>query len=143
MKHFGVMVVTVMLALGAGTLASAATLTVTNSADSGAGSLRNTIAAAVSGDTIGFNLTYPATITLASTLTINKNLTIVGPGSSRLTVSGNNAVRVFDVTSGMVTISGITVSNGYVNGIGESGAGFRLRRWFSPPERLSIAWARL
>ena len=39
---------------------------VTNTDDSGPGSLRQTIAAAGPGDTIGFVLTYPATITLIS-----------------------------------------------------------------------------
>jgi hypothetical protein len=43
---------------------AAATITVTNTNDSGPGSLRDAIANASSGDTINFSLTYPATITL-------------------------------------------------------------------------------
>jgi hypothetical protein len=45
----------------------AATLTVTNTYDSGPGSLRDAIAVASPGDTVNFSLAYPATITLGST----------------------------------------------------------------------------
>jgi hypothetical protein len=58
--------------------ALAATLVVTSTADIGDGSLRAAIAGAVAGDTISFNLNYPATITLTSgELLIDKNLTTV------------------------------------------------------------------
>ena len=65
----------VLLSAGTG---MAATLTVLNTNDSGAGSLRAAIAAAASGDTINFAVT--GMITLASELAIDKNLTIQGPG---------------------------------------------------------------
>src|SRR5689334_6218728 len=53
---------------------SAATLTVTSTADSGAGSLRQTILDAASGDTITFSLPANSTITLTSAeLAINKS----------------------------------------------------------------------
>src|SRR5947209_9915502 len=61
------------------------TLTVLNTADSGAGSLRAEIAAANPGDTIVFAKSVH-TITLASELVINKNLDIEGPGEAKLTV---------------------------------------------------------
>ena len=55
-------------------------LTVTNNRDSGAGSLRAAIAAAVSGDTIEFATNLAGeTITLASTLAIGTSLQIEGP----------------------------------------------------------------
>src|SRR5689334_17940915 len=54
-----------------------ATLTVTNGNDSGVGSLRDTIAAASSGDTIVFSGVTTVTLT-SGQLTINKNLTISG-----------------------------------------------------------------
>jgi hypothetical protein len=98
------------LCLGAWS-AQAATLTVTSTADSGAGSLRSAIASASSSDTISFNLTYPATITLSSTLVISTNLTISGPGASNLAIGGKQAVQVFQINA-VVSISGVTIRNG-------------------------------
>ncbi|MGO9649056.1 MAG: hypothetical protein ACLPOO_13485, partial [Terriglobales bacterium] len=74
----GITAMAVMLAALSVIPASATTYTVTSLADSGAGSLRDAIANAVSGDTINFSVT--GTITLASTLTINTSLTITGAG---------------------------------------------------------------
>ena len=76
------------------------TLTVTNTLDSGAGSLRDAIKAAQSGDTIVFapGLTGQ-TITLTSgELAISKSLDIEGPGAGLLAISGNDASRVFNVS---------------------------------------------
>lgn len=105
------------------------TLTVTITANSGTGSLRAEIAAAQSGDTIVFAPSLDGqTITLTKgELLLNKNLTITGPGADQLTISGNNASRVFEVAQGMqVTLSGLTICNGFaVNGAGilvDSGA---------------------
>ena len=95
------------------------TLTVLNINDSGAGSLRADIAAAHSGDTIVFAPSLVGqTITLTSgELLINKNLTIAGPGAGKLTISGDNLSRVFEVANGkrgttQVALSGLTISNG-------------------------------
>jgi hypothetical protein len=112
--------------LGAG--AQAATRTVTSTADTlVSGTLRYEIANAASGDVIVFNLTYPATITLsAGTISINLNLTIKGPGAANLVISGNHAYRVFDILGGTLAFSGLTISDGSVNGSAEHGAGLRL-----------------
>ena len=61
---------------------SGSSITVTNTNDSGAGSLRQAISDICSGGTIDFNLTtYPSTITLTTgELAISKNLTITFPG---------------------------------------------------------------
>jgi hypothetical protein len=94
------------------------TLTVLNNSDSGLGSLRYTIAAARSGDTIIFapKLLGGQTITLGSELKIGKSLDIEGPGAENLIISGKNASRVFDIQSGTVTIAGMTITDGLANG---------------------------
>ena len=67
----------------------AATCTVTNTNDSGTGSLRDAIAMCSSGDTIVFSVT--GTITLTSgELVIEKNLTIMGPGAGSLAGRGES-----------------------------------------------------
>jgi hypothetical protein len=67
----------------------AATLTVTTTADSGAGSLRDAITAASDGDTIQFDSALNGqTITLSSgELVIDQNITISGPGPGLLGVA--------------------------------------------------------
>src|SRR5262249_31775730 len=91
---------------------------VTSTLDDGsAGTLRAVIAAAAPGDIIAFDPSLDGqTITLsAGQITIDKGLTIQGPGASLLTLSGNNAGRLFDVAGpgGLnVTISGLTLTGG-------------------------------
>jgi hypothetical protein len=103
------------------------TFTVSNTADSGAGSLRAAIAGAASGDTIVFSNRLAAqTITLTSgELAITKNLSISGLGANRLTISGNDAQRVFDVAAGAtVSISNLTIADGFADqGAGIQNAG--------------------
>src|SRR5437660_11108342 len=106
---------TITLALAAVTpQAFSTTLTVTSLADSGAGTLRDRIAAAVPGDTIQIGLS--GTITLNSELVLSKNLRINGPAASSLRISGNNQSRVFNITSGSVQIFNLTVADGHVVG---------------------------
>lgn len=111
--------------------ANAATFTVTNTNDTGAGSLRQAITdanAATTADTIVFDASFNSarTITLATALTITgsqtNTLTITGPGANLLSVSGNNAVRVFQINSGaVVSISGITITGGNLATTGSGG----------------------
>ena len=91
----------------------AATWTVTNTNDSGAGSLREAIGMAGNGDTIVFS-GVSGTITLSSQLDISNSITITGPGSATLAVSGGDAVRIFYISSGTIAISGLTITNGKV-----------------------------
>jgi hypothetical protein len=95
------------------------TLTVMNNADSGPGSLRDTIAAASDGDTINFSSSLAGkTTTLTSgEIAFDIGLTIQGLGASKLAVSGNNASRVFDIgpDATAVTIAGLTIKNGQAN----------------------------
>src|SRR6478735_7989246 len=78
----------------------AATITVTNTNDSGAGSLRQALADAVDGDTINFNSSLNGeTITLTSgQLVVDKSVAINGPGAPNLAVNGNAADRVFYIS---------------------------------------------
>jgi hypothetical protein len=90
-------------------------ITVTNTNDSGPGSLRQALADAQDGDTINFAVS--GTIALTSgELVIDKNITISGPGQNSLTVRPLSQVsfRVFNVMpSHSVTIQGLTISFGY------------------------------
>ena len=102
---------------------------VTNTNDSGDGSLRQTIIdadASNTGDTIMFSSGVTGTITLSSgSLVIEHSLTIIGPGASTLAISGGGTSQVFIVDSGAtVLISGLTIQDGtaaFGGGIGNSG----------------------
>ena len=100
----------ILLALAISTIgvtpAYAATITVTNLNDNGKGSLRQAVTDAVPGDTITFSLSgCPCVITLTTgEISISKNLTITGTGPSNLTISGNNASRVFSI-AGATTLN--------------------------------------
>src|SRR6266545_3766280 len=98
--------------------AYAATITVTSTADSGMGSLRQALADANDGDTINFDAAVSGTITLTSgELLVNDSITISGPDADLLAVNGNAASRVFHISSGKtVTISGLTITNGSASG---------------------------
>src|SRR2546423_9065440 len=91
----------------------AATITVSNTNDSGAGSLRQAIADANDGDTIDFGVA--GTITLTTDLLLVENsINISGPGSNNLAIDGNHARRAFYIGWGRtVTISGLAITNGY------------------------------
>ncbi len=101
------------------------TITVTSTNDGGPGSLRQAVTDLCDGGLIGFDLSYPAVITLTSEIQINQGLTIQGPGESNLTISGGTVTRVFyvgDTTESMVTISDLTIANG-IPADGYTGAG--------------------
>ncbi|MBX3619149.1 MAG: DUF4347 domain-containing protein [Rhizobacter sp.] len=101
------------------------TLTVTSAADSGAGSLRNQLAAAINGDSITFDTASMggSTITLTSgQLSINKNITIEGDldgnGTADVTLDANYNSRVISITGGTVTLDGLVIEHGLVSGNG-------------------------
>ncbi|MFN8595362.1 MAG: choice-of-anchor Q domain-containing protein [Anaerolineae bacterium] len=126
-----VAVLSVTLALHSASVTKAhslsTTFTVTNTNDSGPGSLREAIVNANTlggDDVIDFNLSgCPCVIVLSSTLpVIVGTLEIVGPGADQLAIDGNNSVRVFEANIAPVIIANLTVRNGYTSG---AGAGLR------------------
>jgi hypothetical protein len=113
------------------------TFTVTSTADSApannptSGTLRWAVEqadATTGSNTINFNLgSSPQVIALtAGQLELNMqnastSITIDGPGANLLSISGNNASRVFAVYYGTASISGVTITGGAV----DRGAGVR------------------
>ena len=90
-------------------------ISVLNTNDSGAGSLRQAIADVSPGGTIAFDAGLAGqTIYLTSgELFLPQNLAIIGLGANQLTVSGNHASRVFDIAPGAVCVlSGLTIADG-------------------------------
>lgn len=118
--------------LTAGT-AQAATYTVTNLDDTGAGSLRQAIddANGNSGpDTITFQAGLTGTIDVQSLMKITDSTTIQGPGASVIAVDGGDSTDIFYVYNQAyvldVTFSGITISNADGGGGGIFNYGERL-----------------
>lgn len=103
--------------------------TVTNTNDSGAGSLRDVIANAPEGARIQFNLAANSTITLTSgqiAIPAGRNLIIDGTTATNLTLSGNNSSRIFllnstSVQSTSLVVRGLSLINGNA-GTGRGGA---------------------
>jgi len=91
----------------------ASIIVVTNTNDSGPGSLRNALAVASNGDEITFAIVRTITLT-SGELLVDKSITISGPGADNLAVDGDAKSRVFhigpDVT---VTLSDPTITNGH------------------------------
>ncbi len=97
----------------------ASIIPVTNTNDSGPGSLRQALAIANNGDTIDATGISGAITLTSGTLLVNKSVTINGAGAEVLAVDGNAAGRVFFITFGeIVTISGFTIRNGHAGNAG-------------------------
>lgn len=104
-----------------------AVFSVTNNADSGAGSLRQAILDANSApgpDLIA--VSAAGTVALLSPLpTISGALTIQGPGAHQFRVDGQQQFRVFDIAAVPVTIADLTIQHGAPGDPSDNGAGIR------------------
>jgi hypothetical protein len=86
---------------------------VTNSNNAGAGSLREAINLACSGDTIHFQPTVTDTIRLDSDLIVTKDLVILGLPSQNIVLSGQHVTRLFYVQPNVeLTLSHLTLFGG-------------------------------
>lgn len=114
-NHLFVMLVALLAASGA----HAATFTVTTLSGAGAGSITAAVASANANpgaDSIVFAAGITGTITITSELEVTDSVTITGPGSSLLTISGNHQTRIFLLnqfnSSHTHKITGLTLTDG-------------------------------
>lgn len=100
-------------------------LVVTTDADSGPGSLRQAVldaAASLTPDTISFDPVFfgtAKTITVLTTINLNTAVTIKGPGTGLLTITGNDLVRIFQANAPArptITVSDMTLFKGRLTG---------------------------
>lgn len=106
-------------------------ISVSTTADGGRGSLREVIARVQPGATIRFDLALAGrTIVVTNgALVLDKDLTLIGPGPDRLTISGHRINRVFHVGSNStVLLSGVSITEGASRGeeVSERGGGIRI-----------------
>jgi predicted outer membrane repeat protein len=118
--------ISVLVLWAMATQTGAATITVTNTNDSGPGSFRQALAVAHDGDRITFAVSGTITLTSGG-LGVFKNVTISGPGADQLSIDGNQSPTqpVFSV-SATATISGLTIRNG-ADGIDNFGGTLTVR----------------
>ena len=116
MTHFIAIYVSLLCAIGIS--GHATTINVTNTNDSGLGSLRQALVDSHDGDTIDFDPSLKGQIIslTSAELVINKSIIISGLGPNLLAVSRAQnapAFRIFNLIPGhSVTIQGLTISNG-------------------------------
>ena len=109
-----------MLTLGGAHLASAADQVVSDCGDSGLQTqLRFQLELAQERDYSTISFTCAPTVTLTGGVLPSINLTVTIDGGNTITLSGNNASRLFDVAGGgNLTLQDITLTKGYADGDG-------------------------
>ena len=116
MNKFICAAICLILACALTTTVNATTIMVSNTNDSGPGSLRQTLLNANNGDTIDATGISGAITLTSGELLVDKSVTINGAGADELAVDGNATSTVFQIGSGkIVTISGLTIRNGQGN----------------------------
>jgi hypothetical protein len=73
------------------------------------GLIQNGVDVVASGGTVNL---AAATYTLAQEVGITKSLTLNGQGADKTTVSGNDAIPVFNISGNGVTLDGLTITQG-------------------------------
>jgi hypothetical protein len=112
--------------IGAYEVQGGAVHTASTCADSGGGSVRDTIERARSGDTIDLRSLGCATITLTTgAIEIAQgSLRLLGPGAAHLTIDGNQHDRVLHHTGyGTLDVEGMTIAHGYLIGSADASGG--------------------
>ncbi len=97
-----------------------------NCDDAGTGSLRDTIAAAATGDTIDLTQLACSHITLTSGAIVfdQDDLTLIGPGAALLAIDGNDTSAVLQqIGYHALTLDGLTLTNGYFSDRSVAGGG--------------------
>lgn len=130
----------VVFSLFISTFSRAVTITVLNTNDSGAGSLRNAISIASGGDIIDMTA-LSGTITLTTghiDINSGQDITINGPGSSVLTIDCNFNSRAFNIYDADVVINNLRIINGMTT---DNNGGGAIRAIFGSD--LSISYCRI
>jgi hypothetical protein len=94
---------------------------VTNTNDSGAGSLRDVIACVGDGGTVTIDaaLTGQTILLTVGQIPIDKNITVVGLGALNVSISGNNFSRIFHVLPGKtLNLQGMTLKDAFATTLG-------------------------
>lgn len=107
-----------------------ATFTVTNTNDSGLGSLRQAILDANATPGVdAITITANGTVNLSSALpAITDGVSVQGPGAALFKVDGQDLYRVLDVVGANATLADLTVQRGSAPGASEDGGGIRSNR---------------
>jgi hypothetical protein len=119
MNKFVSVAICLTLACALAIRVNATTIMVSNTNDSGPGSLRQALLDANDGDTIDATGISGVITLITGELLVDKSVTMNGAGADVLAVDGNASSRVFQIGSGgTVTISSLTIRNGRDDNIG-------------------------